>query len=54
MFSNSSSGPDQTRELIDTYFKGMERGSDPWSDNGNGCPGNLNSEILMKLIDSKG
>ncbi len=53
MFSGSSTGADQSKELVDTYFKGMERGSDPWADNGNGCSGNLSSEILMKLIDEE-
>ena len=52
MFSSSSAGPDQARELIDSYFKGMESGTDPWADKGNGCSGNLNADILMKLIDS--
>ena len=51
MFSDSCSGTDQTRELIATYFKGMEKGSDPWADRDNGSLRNLSSDILMKLVD---
>jgi hypothetical protein len=54
MFSDSRNGVDQTKELIATYFKGMERGSDPWAERDDGSIGNLSSDILMKLVDSQG
>jgi hypothetical protein len=54
MFSDSHNGVDQTKELISTYFKGMEKGSDPWAEKDDGSLSNLSSEILMKLIDAEG
>jgi hypothetical protein len=54
MFSDSANGVDQTKELISTYFKGMEKGSDPWAEKDDGSMGNLSPEILMQLIDCEG
>ncbi len=51
MFAGSSPGAEETKELIATYFQGLEKVTDPFADNG--AESHISVDTLLELIDRK-